>query len=430
MNCSKENMLLYGVTDRKWLKDGETMAQAVEQAIKGGTTFIQLREKNISNEEYIEIAKEVKKVTDYYKVPFVIDDNIEVALAVDADGVHIGQSDCELIEARRMLGPDKIIGVTAKTVKQAVEAMNNGADYLGSGAAFGSNTKLDTSTINHNLYKAITASVSIPVVAIGGIDADNIERLKGYGLAGVAVVSSLFASENIEKAARELAKLSKEIVDSRVIRCAVFDMDGTLLDTMGAWATLDERFLGTYGFSTPPEFREIVRPLSLRQVGEYVTTHFDIPLDVEGCMNKINELIEKTYREEAYTKAGVKEVLERLREQGVRMCVATATDRHLVEMGLKHAGIEQYFEGIFTCTEVGKGKDFPDIFVQAMESIDGTKENTIIVEDSIHAIETAKKDGFLVVGIEDEDACLYKEQIMKASDIYLRDYSEWNELVC
>ena len=211
LNVNKEDMALYAVTDRSWLKSGETLAMQVESAIKGGATFIQLREKNMALDDFIEEGKVIKEITDRYKVPFVINDNIEVAIAINADGVHIGQGDEELLAARKRLGDNKIIGISAHNAKEAIIAEKNGADYLGVGAVFSTSTKEDAETISHETIKDISLSVNLPIVAIGGISKDNILKLKGTGADGVAVISAIFAKENIEEASRELLKLSKEM---------------------------------------------------------------------------------------------------------------------------------------------------------------------------------------------------------------------------
>jgi thiamine-phosphate diphosphorylase len=207
-NVLKKTVSLYAVTDSKWL-NGRTLPDVVEEAIAGGVTFIQLREKKLSREKFVSLAKEVKKVTDRYRVPFIINDDVEVAKEVDADGVHVGQNDTSVEDARRVLGPDKIIGVSAHNVEEALAAQEKGADYLGAGAAFITSTKLDASALSRDTLRAICQAVSIPVVAIGGINADNILELKGTGIDGVAVVSAVFAAENVKAAAEDLARKVK-----------------------------------------------------------------------------------------------------------------------------------------------------------------------------------------------------------------------------
>jgi thiamine-phosphate pyrophosphorylase len=208
LKVDKESMLLYVVTDRSWLGSNLLHVQ-VEKIIKAGATFIQLREKDLSFDQFVKIAEEMKEVTDKYQVPFVINDNVQVAIKVNADGVHVGQSDMKAKDVRTLIGPDKILGVSVQTVEQAVQAEKSGADYLGVGAVFSTSTKLDANQVSFETIKEICSSVSIPVVAIGGIDQNNISDLKGSGIAGVAVVSAIFAKPDVAKATADLYMLAK-----------------------------------------------------------------------------------------------------------------------------------------------------------------------------------------------------------------------------
>lgn len=210
MNCRKEDVLLYAITDRHWL-NGETLYQQVEKALKGGVTFLQLREKNLDEEHFMEEARLMKELCRKYKVPFIINDNVEIAQAIDADGVHVGQSDMEAGDVRARLGADKIIGVSAKTVEQALLAEKHGADYLGVGAVFSTSTKADATEVSHETLKAICEAVKIPVVAIGGITKENVKELAGCGADGIAVISAIFAQPDIEEAARDLYVYSSEM---------------------------------------------------------------------------------------------------------------------------------------------------------------------------------------------------------------------------
>jgi thiamine-phosphate pyrophosphorylase len=211
MKCDKESLLLYAVTDRYWLKD-HTLLEEVENTLKGGATFIQLREKNLEKEKFMKEAIEIQALCKKYKVPFVVNDNVDIAVAMDADGVHVGQSDMEAGEVRKKLGPDKIIGVSACTVEQAVLAEKRGADYLGVGAVFPTGSKDDAEDVSHETLKAICDAVSIPVVAIGGITKENVWELQGSGIDGIAVISAIFAQPDIQAATMELKKIIRQVV--------------------------------------------------------------------------------------------------------------------------------------------------------------------------------------------------------------------------
>ena len=210
-NCRKEDLLLYAVTDRSWL-NGETLYAQVEKALKGGVTFVQLREKALDEQAFLEEAKEIQKLCAQYHVPFVINDNVEIAAQIGADGVHVGQSDMEAGDVRKKLGPDRIIGVSAQTVEQAVRAQERGADYLGVGAVFQTGSKADAVEVSHETVRAITEAVDIPVIAIGGITKDNVSELSGTGICGIAVISAIFAQEDIEGAARVLKERTEAAV--------------------------------------------------------------------------------------------------------------------------------------------------------------------------------------------------------------------------
>ena len=210
-NCRKEDLLLYAVTDRSWL-NGETLYAQVEKALKGGVTFVQLREKALDEQAFLEEAKEIQKLCAQYHVPFVINDNVEIAAQIGADGVHVGQSDMEAGDVRDKLGLDRIIGVSAQTVEQAVRAQERGADYLGVGAVFPTGSKADAVEVSHETVRAITEAVDIPVIAIGGITKDNVSELSGTGICGIAVISAIFAQEDIEGAARVLKERTEAAV--------------------------------------------------------------------------------------------------------------------------------------------------------------------------------------------------------------------------
>ncbi len=213
MKCDKKDLLLYAVTDRRWL-GGRRLADQVEEALKGGVTFVQLREKDLDEERFLEEAREIKELCGRYGVPFVINDNVDIAQAVDADGVHVGQSDMEAGDVRARLGQDKIIGVSAQTVEQALLAESRGADYLGVGAVFATGSKADASEVDHETVKAICQAVHIPVIAIGGITRENVGALTGTGVCGVAVISAIFAQEDVEEGTRKLKEAVRCMVES------------------------------------------------------------------------------------------------------------------------------------------------------------------------------------------------------------------------
>ena len=210
MKISADKLRLYAVTDSAWL-NGRSLAEVVREAIEGGATVVQYREKNKGYDDMLKEAREVCAVCREYGVPFIMNDSVEIAIAVDADGVHLGLDDGDLKAARELLGEGKIIGASTHNVQEALSAQAQGADYLGCGAVFGSTTKTDISSITPEILAQVTSAVQIPVVAIGGINRDNISKLNGCSLAGAAVVSAIFAQKDIRAAAKEMRALAEKL---------------------------------------------------------------------------------------------------------------------------------------------------------------------------------------------------------------------------
>ena len=206
----KDAMLLYAVTDRAWAKE-KTLLEQIEDALIGGATCIQLREKELDYKDFLDEALLVKELCRKYSVPFIINDNVDIAIEAGADGIHVGQSDMELLKVREKTGGKMFIGVSAQTVEQALEAQKNGADYLGVGAVFPTSTKKDADAVKLETLKDICSAVEIPVVAIGGITKNNMKELKGSGIAGVALVSAIFAAKNIKAECQLLLKTAQEV---------------------------------------------------------------------------------------------------------------------------------------------------------------------------------------------------------------------------
>ena len=205
---------LYFITDSSGYSEEEFLYR-IEEALKGGVTLLQLREKEKSTREYIELAKNVHKITKKYNIPLIIDDRVDVALAIDAEGVHVGQSDMPVYIAKKLMGNDKIVGATAKTVQQAKDACDQGADYLGVGAIYPTKTKVKTILTSVDTLKKICDSVPIPVNAIGGLNKDNIDILNGIPISGICVVSAIMISENPQKAAKELKNATQFLQNSQ-----------------------------------------------------------------------------------------------------------------------------------------------------------------------------------------------------------------------
>lgn len=233
---------LYLVTDRQ-LMSCDSLTEAVEQAILGGCTMIQLREKELSSLEFYNQAVAVKQVTDKYHIPLIINDRIDIAMAVQAAGVHIGQHDLPAAAVRKVIGENMLLGVSASSIVEAIQAQQDGADYLGVGAMFPTGTKTDADSVSMEELQKIRAAVSLPIVVIGGINKGNAGRFKPMGIDGLAVVSAIIAQSDIKAAAAELKDLFAERKGKMDFNAAIFDLDGTILDSMDVWEHIDIQFL-------------------------------------------------------------------------------------------------------------------------------------------------------------------------------------------
>lgn len=210
MKCENKMMVLYAVTDRRW--NSKTLYEQVEKALCGGVTCVQLREKDMNEIDFLNEAIQINKLCKMYNVPFLVNDNINIAMRCGADGIHVGQEDMPVKEVRSLVGENMIIGVSVHNVDEAIKAVEDGADYIGIGAIFDTSTKHDAKNISLSIVSEVCKAVDVPVVAIGGLNKYNIKKLKGTGINGVALVSAIFASEDIEKSCKELYKISKKVV--------------------------------------------------------------------------------------------------------------------------------------------------------------------------------------------------------------------------
>ena len=249
MRCDKEMMLLYAVTDRAWVGP-RTLYQQVEAALKGGVTCVQLREKELDDQAFLDEAKEIAALCRRYKVPFFINDNVEIAIKCGADGIHVGQQDMCVKEVRKLVGNNMMIGVSVHTVEEALEAVKNGADCIGVGAMFSTSTKTDASIVTMEMLKAICDVVDVPVVAIGGINKSNISQFAGTGVHGVALVSAIFAAQDIENESRILRHLSDKMMNSTRMRTVLTIAGSDCSGGAGIQADLKTLIAnGVYGMS-------------------------------------------------------------------------------------------------------------------------------------------------------------------------------------
>ena len=418
-----KDLLFYAVTSRDWLA-GRRLVDAVEQVLAGGASIIQLREKELSFEQFTREAQELLPLCEQYQVPLIINDDVQVAAAIGAGGVHVGQSDLSVAKARAVLGEQAIIGVSVQTVAQALVAQEAGANYLGVGAVFQTTTKLDARLVSLGELKAISAAVSIPVVAIGGIDQGNLAELAGSGIAGVALVSAIFAAEDIKLRCRELRQAALAVVHP--VRGVIFDLDGTLLDSMAVWENVGSDYINKLGFIPEERLAERFLKLSLEEAADYFIQRYGLELTQAEIATGINQQIENAYISQIAIKGAARAVLQDLQSRAIPMCICTATDRHLVEAALGRLRLKEYFKGIITIGESGYTKRQPEIFEAARTLLGTPREHTWVVEDALHALQTANAAGFPTVAIYEQAFASDQQALLKQADVYLQQIGDWD----
>lgn len=409
MKVKYRDCKLYAITDSRWL-DGDKLENRVEEVLKNGATFLQLRDKECSHEELVAQARAIKPIAKKYGVPFVIDDDVYAALEAGADGVHIGQSDMEYGKARDILGADKIIGMTAKTAQQARQAQELGADYIGTGAVFGSTTKEDAVYMPKERLLEVTESVDIPVVAIGGINYDNMDYLKNTGVNGIAVVSAIFAQKDSGRATRMLSDKASSLFDYTK-KNIIFDLDGTLLDSMPYWGRLSMEYAESKGAKLPDDFYEVTYTMDLNECGKYFQDVLGIDIDIEVMKKEVLDIMSNHYRYDIPMKPLMRRLILREHENGSEMCIFTNSDSKCAWEAVKRVGVADCISMITTSYEIGINKKDPAGYRKVCELMNFEPSDTYIYEDVLHGIETGKAAGCKVIGVYDKDSALHWDRI-------------------
>ena len=418
MKDLRSSLILYAVTDRAWL-NGRSLKDDVEKAILGGATMIQLREKNLSIDEFVEEALEIKEVCKKYDVPFIINDSLEVFLKVDADGIHVGQNDLSADVVRRIIGPNKILGVSAENVGEALLAEKNGADYLGVGTIFSTTTKLDAITVSKEELARICYNVKIPVVAIGGITLDNIKELKNTMIQGVSVVSAIFKESDITLATRKLLnEVNKLFFNPNLYKYFIVDYDGTLLNSLSMWDDIASRYVKSKGIEPDYNLDKIVKTQTNDETAVYLSKRYFNDIDPKELILDINSFIEKEYLNIKINK-GAFEFLNSIKEKG-KVILFTATSKSLIEESLKINGIYDIFDSLYTSTDFNYSKTGGEGFLKLLEMEGIKKEDAIIVEDATHAICGAKRAGLKVLSIATYKNMMDIDKILINSDYMIK----------
>ena len=409
---------LYAVTD-----ESPGLADRVRLAIAGGATCIQHRAKCASFEDAKADALKIQAVCREAGVPFIVNDSLELALAVGADGLHVGQEDIPARDARRALGQDAILGVSAATLADAVQAELDGADYIGTGAMFPTATKPDAACVTMTALSAICGAVSIPVVAIGGIHAGNVPDFAHSGIAGVAVVSAIFGAPDPSAASRELKKIIEQtdftLPDETGM---ILDFDGTILDSMHVWMGLASDFLRASGAEPRPGLDEqLANCADLISGAAWLQKEYGLPFKPEEALNKLLGVLNERYLA-CRLMPGAEEFLREASLRGYRLVIGTASDRKAVEAILEKHGLRHLFRDILTTADTGLDKRDPAFYRLALEHIGTRPGNTWLFDDAPFYLEAARSCGLRTAGIPGE---YFSAADFAGADRVLNNLGEW-----
>ncbi len=418
MKNLKSSLLLYAVTDRYWL-NGRDLKDDVELAILGGATMIQLREKDLPIDLFIKEALEIKEICKKYNVPLIINDSLEVFKAVDADGIHVGQNDMRADLVRKEIGPNKILGVSAETVEEAVLAEKMGADYLGVGTIFTTSTKLDAINVSIEELTKICYTVNIPVVAIGGINLNNIKELRNTMIAGVSIVSAIFGEKDIKLATNNLLKEVENLfVNPNDYKLFIVDYDGTLLNSLTMWDDIASRYVKSKGIEPEKNLDDIVRLQTNDETAEYLSKKYFNNMDPSKLIIDIDSFIEKEYLNIKINKGAI-DLLNELKNKG-RIVLFSATSLSLIKKSLKLNEIDNLFDELYTSTNFNYTKTDGSGYIKVIEKEGYNVNDTLVVEDAIHAIIGAHKAGFKVLSIATYKNMRNVKELINNSDYVIK----------
>lgn len=382
---------MYYVTDSKLLSEKHNLFESIELAILGGATLIQLREKDISTKDFYEKALKVKQICDKYNIPLIINDRVDIALATDANGVHLGQEDMPLKTARKLLGNDKIIGISAHTMKEAVQAQKDTADYIGVGAMYATSTKTDTDIVSIDKLAQIKSELDIPVVAIGGINKDTIPSLYPAMVDGLAIVSAISMSDDTTLATRNLKNLFLKQYKTQAV---IFDIDGTLVETMDIWDNAIKNLMRFFEFEYSKEDLKSVWNMEFIDSAKYTIEKFNLKCDTQSFLKKLKELsIEEYKKSDIRLKKGVLKLLNFLKQNNIKLAVASSLGKSQYETVLEKIGIKDYFDIICSSVDLGTKKSERFIFKQISKNLNINCKNMVFFEDDINSATGAKKAG-------------------------------------
>lgn len=398
--------------------NGKSNVEVTKIMLERGVKVIQYREKDKSMLYKYNQCVQIRKLTKKAGAMFIVNDDVALGIAVSADGVHIGQDDLPIAEVRKLVGDKMIIGLSTHSPEQAEKAVADGADYIGVGPIYATKTKKDVcDAVGLSYLEYVVKNIDIPFVAIGGIKESNMREVLNSGAKCIAMVTEILGADDIG------AKIAK--IKEKMVTHAIFDLDGTLLDSMEMWDRLPSDYLLKYNISPPADLNDRIRAWGTLQVANYFIDELNHPGTADAIIQEINDMIVDQYQNQIQLKPFAGELLENLKNRNIKMCIATATDRELVIPALKRLHILQYFEFILTCTEVGSNKETPDIYVMALEKFGVLPQSVVVFEDILTAIQSAKSANFNVIGVHDPSSDIDTEKIKEISDRYVTSFEEF-----
>lgn len=417
----KQQLLLYAITDCDNLQ-GEALLERTEMILANGATILQYRDKHGKARADVRALQALCKK---YEVPFIINDDVALAVELDADGVHVGQDDMAAANARAALGPDKIVGVTAKTLEQAEQAVADGADYLGVGALFPSVSK-NSSLTSRETLKAICAAVEIPVVGIGGVSEDNAAILAGTGVAGAAVINALYSYPNPTLVTKRLARKMAYIVGGDPDAAGFLaDVDGTLTDTLAFYQDLVPGYLRAHGYRPGGDLPQILADYNLPESIGYVKHNYSGTFGVGQVADELEAELEWYYHTEGEAKPGVKAFLARAKERRIPVVATSIHDAEVCRTLFDHAGIAQDIMGVASGWEKRLPGGDSQLFTIGVQMLGAAPEKIWAFNDGIEGIFGAKGAGVKIAAIYDDNHT-EKEwaQIIKNADVAFMNWEE------
>ncbi len=394
------NLLLYAITDCDHLT-GHALIAYTETLLQNGVTMLQFRDKNRTRSEARKDAQALSDLCKRYRIPFIVNDDVELAREVNADGVHVGQDDASCRIARLKLGPDKLIGVSAHNIEEAEKALADGADYLGCGAVFPSPSK-EADTMTKETLRAITDAVDIPVVAIGGINLSNVEQLADTGIDGISVISALYRSENPIDVCHSLLAKARDLTGAEApstVSALIVNSDGTLCDTLPAWDKLYPNYLESQGIKPGPDLNQIVQNKTMPETAGYIKHNYSV---YDGIVDIIREWeweLYDFYRKEAKRQPGCDELLKVIKDLELPLIIATEASKKLANVLLDATELTSYVTGIVSGVDDRYSRTDTSFFERAAKETTADPEGIWAIEDNLAGIRSAQRAGYHAAAI-------------------------------